>query len=184
MLGDERGMIYTYLGLIMLPLALLIFFMLVDVERIELVRGQEMTMGDSASLAAASTATPVSTYSYQCTYDGQGNITGVKGVTTSTQAVIEDPVAAESEARQAALLNMGVLTNQENAGMMDMNISPTPGANDDLYFQVIGTDSCIVKIKSRLHTFAANALEKLYGLPGKDKDEGFTSYGQAVITTN
>lgn len=184
MLKDQRGSYYTYLSLIMLPLALLVFFMLVDVERIELVRSQEVTLADSASLAAADTATPVSTTSYQYTYDSNGNITGVENVVTGTQAVIQDPVAAESAARQDALNNMGVLTNQVNAGMMTVNISPTPGADDDLYFRVIGADSCVVKLTTTLKTFAASALEKLYGLSGNDKDEGDTSYGQAVITTN
>jgi len=178
---DERGMVYTPLLIAMLPLALLILFMLADAGRINLVRGQEMTMADAASLAAADTATPVSVTTYQYSYDSNGNITGIIGTNTSTQAVIEDPVAAESAARQAALVNMGVLTNQTNAGMMGINISPTPGANDDLTFQVIGTDSCIAKIRSTVKTFAVNALEKLYGLSESDKDEGFTSYGQAVI---
>ena len=184
LLKDERGMYYIWVGLIMLPIALLVFFMLVDVERIELVRAQEVTLADAASLAAADTATPVSAYSYQYTYDLNGNITGIQGMVTSTSAVIQDPVAAESAARQTALKNMGVLANQENAGMMSVSISPTPGTDDDLHFQVIGTDSCVVKLTSTLRTFAAGALEKLYGLPANGKDEGDTSYGQAVITAN
>lgn len=181
MLKDQIGMYYTLLGLIMLPLALLVIFMLIDIERIEAVRGQDVSLADSAALAAASTATPVIDYMYTYIYDVGGNIAGVQGNVGTVKVVIDDPVLAEGEARRAALKNMGALSNQANAGMIEVSINQAPGMADDIHGQKVLDDTYVVKVNSSLHTFSASALSTLYGLQGVSKDMGATAYGQAVI---
>lgn len=180
--NNERGFIYTWLALLMLPLTVLVLFMFVDAARFFTVRGQLAAMADAAALAAASTATLEYQYEYVPVYDGSGNLIRVEKRITKVEAVIRDPVLAEAVARLAALRNLGMIANQQGARMASISISPSAGSPDDFTGYPVGSDSYRVKLKCSVRPFVVGPLGALYGVSAGDKGVGAVATGQAVVS--
>ncbi|RPF49579.1 putative Flp pilus-assembly TadE/G-like protein [Thermodesulfitimonas autotrophica] len=182
MLHDERGMVPTTISLLMIPLAMLAMLMFFDLARIHLVRGQLRTAADAGALAAAQTAVLEPRYVYEAVYDSQGNLIALNAKIAGYDAVIKDPVLAETAARDAVRRNIsGILKAQEKAGLLEFDVSPVP-ANDSFAGRIEGdtNNKYRVSLSSRLKLLLAGPLAKLWGLNDADKGVGATGTGEAV----
>jgi hypothetical protein len=170
-------------SLMMVPLAVLIMLMAFDLARIHLVRGQLRTAADAGALAAAMTAVAEPRYVYSAVYDADGNFIALNAILDGYDAVIKDPVLAETAAREAVRRNAGFLNAQKDAGLLEFDVSPVP-ANDSFTGQTEGDtqNRYRVELKSKLKLLLAGPLAKLYGVNDADKGIGATGTGEAVIS--
>ncbi|OIQ11558.1 pilus assembly protein TadG-related protein [Neomoorella thermoacetica] len=177
---DERGTLATTMALLMLPIALLMGMMALDIGRIHSIRGQLQTAVDAAALAGALTAQVVPQYQYVPITDGNGNITGVRQELVNLQAVIDPPVA-EAAARPTFLQNARLL---EGAGgrqrMVELNVQPA-ATTDDFTAKVMDNNKYLVQVVAKLKTFAAEPLFYLYGQEKALKPIGSTGVAEAVV---
>lgn len=181
LLRDERGMVPTVISLLVIPLAMLAMLMVFDLARIHLVRGQLRTAADAGALAAAQTAVLEPCYVFEAVYDPNGNLISLNAKITGYDAVIKDPVLAETAARDAVRRNLsGILKAQENAGLLDFSVSPLP-ANDSFEGRIEDDSKYRVELKSKLKLLLAGPLAKLWGVDDKDKTVGATGTGEAVV---
>lgn len=181
---DERGMAATVVSLLMVPLAALLMLMMFDLARIHLVRGHLRTAADAGALAAAMTAVAEPRYVYNAVYDADGNFIALNAVLDGYDAVIKDPVLAETAARDAARRNSGFLNAQRNAGLLEFEVSPAP-AGDDFTGQIEedAQNKYRVALKSKLKLLLAGPLAKLYGVNDADKGIGAAGTGEAVASS-
>ncbi|MEW6226479.1 MAG: pilus assembly protein TadG-related protein [Bacillota bacterium] len=182
-LRDERGMTTTVVSLMMVPIAALVMLMAFDLARIHLVRGQLRTAADAGALAAAMTAVAEPRYVYNAVYDGDGNLVALNAILDGYDAVIKDPVLAETAAREAVRRNAGFLNAQKDAGLLEFDVSSVP-ANDSFAGQVEGDtqNKYRVSLRSKLKLLLAGPLAKLYGVNDADKAVGATGTGEAIIS--
>jgi uncharacterized membrane protein len=182
---NEAGTLVLSLSLIMLPLAVLIGMLVIDVGRINRVRGQIQTAADAAALAGALTASPVpGAGSLEAIRDRDGNVTGVVEKVTGWRAVIAGP-AAEEAARTTFCRkdNAGRFVNDEGKKrMVDLRVSPVR-AEDDFKSGVIGDDRYRVQVRVGVKTFVAGPLMYIYGEGGDCSVRGInvTGVSQAVV---
>lgn len=182
LLADERGMSLVTVFLLVLPFSLVATLMLFDLARIHLVRGQLRTAADAGALAAAQTAVPEPRYVFEAVYDPQGNLVALNARIAGYDAVIRDPVLAETAARDAVRRNIsGVLKAQEKAGLLEFSVSPVP-ADDDFRGQVEGdtNNRYRVELRSKLRLLLAGPLARLWGVNDADKEVGATGTGEAL----
>lgn len=183
-LRDEKGMAATVVSLMVVPLAALLMLMVFDLARIHLVRGQLRTAADAGALAAAMTAVAEPRYVYEAVYDADGNLIALNAVLDGYDAVIRDPLLAETAAREAVRRNIsGPLKAQRDAGLLELEVSPAPAA-DDFSGQVEGDtqNKYRVSLRSKLKLLLAGPLAKLYGVSDADKAIGATGTGEAIIS--
>ncbi|OIQ53419.1 pilus assembly protein TadG-related protein [Neomoorella thermoacetica] len=177
---DQRGTLATTLALLILPIALLIGMIVLDIGRINSTRGQLQAAVDAAALAGALTAQVVPQYEYVPITDGNGNITGVRQELLGLHAEI-DPAEAENAARATLRQNIADLNGEQGrARMMELNVQPAPAA-DDFKGRVIEANKYFVQVIGKLKTFAAEPLFHLYGQEKALKPLGATGIAEAVV---
>ncbi|QGP94133.1 hypothetical protein MGLY_35580 (plasmid) [Neomoorella glycerini] len=179
-LKDERGMLATSVAMLVLPLALLVGMIFLDIGRIHFTRGQLQAAVDAAALAGALTARAVPAYRYVPVTDGGGNITGVRQELLGIRAEI-DPAAAETAARETFRGNTCYLNGAEGRQrMVELDVRPT-AATDDFKGKVMDANKYLVQVVARLRTFVAGPMFYLYGQADELKPVGATGISEAVV---
>jgi len=170
----------TVVSLMMVPIAVMLMFMMFDLARIHLVRGQLLTAADAGSLAGAMTAEAEPVYVYEAVYDEEGSLVELKAVTVGYSIEI-DPEKAEAAARESVLRNVsGPLRAQRDMGLLDFEVSSSP-ADDDFDGSVVGEgDEYRVSLKAKLKLLLAGPLARLYGVDDRDKGIGAVGTAEAV----
>jgi hypothetical protein len=170
--------------LMMLPLVAVAMLVAFDLARIHLVRGHLRTAADAGALAAAMTAVAEPRYVYSAVYDGDGNFIALNAILDGYDAVIKDPVLAETAAREAVRRNIsGPLKAQRDAGLLGFDVSPVP-ADDGFKGQIEGdtNNKYRVELKSKVKLLLAGPLAKLYGISDADKAVCATGTGEAIAS--
>ncbi|MGB9661694.1 MAG: pilus assembly protein TadG-related protein [Moorellaceae bacterium] len=177
---DERGTLATTMAMLVLPIALLMGMIALDIGRIHSIRGQMQTAVDAAALAGALTARVVPQYRYVPITDGKGNIIGIRQELAGLQAVI-DPPTAEAAARLTFLQNARLLEGTEGRQrMVELNVQQA-ATTDDFTGWVIDNSKYLVRVVAKLKTFAAEPLFYLYGQEKALKPLGSTGMAEAVV---